>query len=109
MPALANPTEIMTSAQVVLRVPTDTPITLPVSQQWSVFLVHTGYDSAGEEDLNIVFVGVNNANVGAGPGNGVVVLVPGCPVMIARGEAMTLSFLASGGAPLVNVAPHEGY
>lgn len=109
MPALQNPTDLLDGNPATLRVPSDTPLSLTVSPQWDLTVLHSGVDEDGNEDRNPVYIGVNATANESGPGSQRTVLIPGAAITFARDITRSLSFFSPSGAPLINVFSNKSF
>ena len=106
MPALSNPDALPSGEPGVVRAET-TAVEVAVSAEYEWTVVHTGYDEQNNEDLNPVYLGVNEGTALAGPGSNCAVLPPGAVYTFPVGT-YRLRIRCLAGAPLVSLLSSKG-
>lgn len=106
MPALSNPTALAEGQPGVVRAEV-AEVTVAVASQYQWTVVHTGYDSAGNEDLNVLLVGINDGDSHAGPGSNCVVLPAGAAYTFPEGT-FRFKFRILAGEPLITLLSSKG-
>lgn len=106
MPALQNPDALPSGEPGVVRPETTAvEVDLASAYQWTV--IHTGYDEDGNEDLNVLLLGVNEGSALAGPGSNCAVIPPGGVFTFPEGT-FRLKFRCLAGAPLITLLSSKG-